>query len=81
MKKVKNDIIKKYSYKDYVIYIKENEKSYESYLQNEQYGIITLMFGVDKKRCSFKEFVNLIEKHIEDYIYIYIKDYEEDYED
>ncbi len=85
MEEIKNDIIKKYKYKNYVIYIKETEDSYESYLQNEDYGVISLMFGISKEQVFNKvhkyytliPFINLIEKNIEDYILTYKIDYED----
>lgn len=77
MKEIENDIIKKYSYKDYVVYIKEVLESYEFYLQKESYGVIDLMFGVMKEDYSLKEMEDLIESNIEDYIEIYKQDYED----
>ena len=85
MKKIKNDIIEKYSYKDYIIYIKETDDSYESYLQNEKYGVISLMFGISKEQCFNKvhkyytliPFEKYIEKNIEDYIKLYQSEYED----
>lgn len=83
MKEIKNDIIKKYKYKDYVVYIKDvkedskNYESYEIYLQNEKYGVIDLMFGVMKEDYSIKELEDLIEVNIEDYILTYKIDYED----
>lgn len=76
MKEIKNDIIKKYSYKDYVIYVKEVLESYEFYLQKESYGVIDLMFGVMKEDYSLKEMEDLIKSNIKDYIEIYKQDYE-----
>ena len=55
MKEIENDIIKKYSYKKYVVYVKETKNSYDFYLQNEEYAVIDLMFGVDKEDYSMKE--------------------------
>lgn len=77
MKEIKNDIIKKLSYKDYVVYIKEVLESYECYLQKECYGVIDLMFGVMKEDCSLQDFEDLIFGNIEDYIEIYKQDYED----
>ena len=77
MIEIKNDIIKKYSYIDYVVYVKEVLDSYEFYLQKESYGVIDLMFGVMKEDYSLKEIENLIESNIEDYIEIYKQDYED----
>ncbi len=77
MKEIENDIIKKFSYKEYVVYIKEVLESYECYLQKECYGVIDLMFGVMKEDYSVKEFEDLIEANIEDYIETYKQDYED----
>lgn len=76
MKEIENDIIKKYSYKDYVVYVKEVLESYEFYLQKESYGVIDLMFGVMKEDCSLKEMEDLIKSNIKEYIEIYKQDYE-----
>lgn len=65
MKEIKNDIIKKYKYKDYVIYIKETNISYEYYLQNEKYGIIELMFGVSKEQNTLEEFLEIVKDNID----------------
>ena len=77
MKEIKNDIIKKFIYGDYVIYIKETRTSYESYLQNESYSIIGLMFGVPKGQQTLEEFISLVNINIIDYINGYKKDYED----
>ena len=76
MEEVKNDIIKKYVYKDYVIYIKEVLDSYECYLQKECNGVIDLMFGVYTEDYSLKEFEDLILANIDNYINLYKIDYE-----
>lgn len=65
MEEIKNDFIKKYSYKDYVVYIKETKNSYEYYLQNEIYGIIELMFGVDKKQTTLEELLQIVVDNID----------------
>ncbi len=65
MKEVKNDFIEKYSYKDYVVYIKETNEAYEYYLQNEKYGIIELMFGVDKKQTTLEELLEIVKGNID----------------
>lgn len=76
MKEVKNDIIKKLSYKDYVVYIKEQNGELECYLQNERYAVVNFMFGIYKKENTIKDFIDMIENNIEDYIEIYKQDYE-----
>lgn len=77
MKEIKNDIIKKYKYKEYVVYVKWNFKNlcYEFYLQNENYGIISLMFGIPK--CDIKDMEEIIKNNLLDYIEIYKQDYED----
>ena len=77
MKEIKNGIRKKYKYKDYVVYVKWNFKDlcYEFYLQNENYGIISLMFGIPK--CDIKDMEEIIKNNLLDYIEIYKQDYED----
>ena len=75
MEEIKNDFIKKYSYKNYVVYIKETNISYEYYLQNEEYGVISLMFGIPKS--DIKDIENIILANIEDYIETYKEEYED----
>ena len=77
MKEIENDIVKKYQYKDYVVYVKEVLESYECYLQKECYAVIDLMFGINKQDYSLKEFEYLIIANIEDYIEIYKQEYED----
>lgn len=79
MKEIENDIIKKYEYKNYVVYVKYNEEEliYDYYLQNEkeQYGIISLMFGVPTS--DIEDIEEIIESNIEEYIKLYQEDYED----
>lgn len=77
MEEIKNDIRKKYKYKEYVVYVKWNYKElcYEFYLQNENYGVISLMFGISKS--DIKDMENIILANIEDYILTYKIDYED----
>lgn len=69
IKEIKNDIIKKYQYKEYVVYVKETKSCYEYYLQDEQYGVISLMFGLLKS--DIEDMEEIIESNIEDYIESY----------
>ena len=78
MKEIKNDIIKKFIYGDYVIYIKETSDTYESYLQNEKYGVIELMFGTPKNQQTLEEFISLVNNNIIEYIIEYREEYKED---
>lgn len=77
MKEVRNEFIKQFIYGDYIIYIKEDSISYEGYLQNEIYGVISLMIGVPKKQNTLDELIELIENNLQSYI----NDYKENYED
>ena len=77
MKEIKNDFIKKYQYEDYVIYIKETADSYEYYLQNEKYGIISLCYGVDKEKNTLEELLEICGDNID----IDIEFYKQQYED
>lgn len=77
MKEIKNDIIKKYKYKDYYIYIQESDNMYESYLQKRNNGIISFMFGANKRNNDLEDFIYLIEVNVEDYIDSYELDYED----
>ena len=77
MKEIKNDFRKKYLYKDYVVYVKWDMKTlcYEFYLQNEDYGVIMLMFGIPKS--DMKDMEEIIKNNIEDYIRIYKEEYKD----
>ena len=80
MKEIENDIIKKYQYKEYVVYVKETKSCYEYYLQQEQYGVLTLMFGLPKNRDLENDIENniiVVYHNIEDYIETYKEDYED----
>ena len=80
MIEIKTDIIKEFIYKkdyNYIIYIKETINKYESYLQNEDYGVISLMFGVNKHQTSLNAFISCINENIESYIYNYKELYED----
>lgn len=83
MIEIKSEIIKEFIYKknyNYVVYIKETINSYESYLQNEEYGVISLMFGVSKKGTKLDSFISLVNESLEEYIEIYKDSYEEEKE-
>ena len=78
MVETKSDIIKQFIYKkniNYVIYVKDTISTYEFYLQNEDYGVISLMFGIPK--CDIKDMKNIILTNIEDYIETYKEQYED----
>lgn len=76
MKEIKSDIIKKFVCGQYVVYIKEDKNCFESYIQNENYGVMSLMFGIHKKDIELKDFIDLVKINIKDYIETYKQDYE-----
>lgn len=78
MKEIKNDVIKKYQYKDYYIYIIETDEAYEYYLKHKDYGIIALIFGLMKKQNSFEDFMDIVGKNIECDIEYYRQTYEDE---
>lgn len=77
MKEVKNDIIKKYEYKDYYIYIKETEESFEYYLQHKDYAVMYMMYGVDKEQNTVEELLVICMDNIDNDIKFYKKNYED----
>ena len=81
MIEIKSEIIKEFIYKknyNYVVYIKETINTYESYLQNEDYGVIGLMFRKRKKETKLDNFISLVNENLERYIKIYKEGYEEE---
>lgn len=76
MKELENDIIKKYSYEDYVVYIKENTNIYECYLQNENYGFIHCMFGLSKEQVSLEQLMDVINDNLKQEIEYYKQEFE-----
>lgn len=80
MVEIKSQIIKEFIYKSdikYVVYIKETINTYEAYLQNEDYGVISLMFGVDKNKTKLDNFIIIVNNNLEEYIELYKQDYED----
>lgn len=82
MKEVKNDIIKKFEYNvnndTYFIYIVETKYGYGCYLQNINYGIISLMFGLPKEQNNLEETIEIVRYNLKEQIAIYKRMYEED---
>lgn len=80
MKEIENNVIKKYKYivgsDTYYIYVIENDSMYDFYLQNKDYGVMTLMYGLMKEK-GIDFCINIIEEHILDFI----NDYKEEHED
>lgn len=77
MQEIKNDIIGKYSYKNYIIYIKETGESYEYYLQNEKYGVIYMIYGVDKEKNTLEELLQICAENIDNDIIFYKQRFED----
>lgn len=77
MKEVKNDIIKKYEYKNYYIYIKETEESFEYYLQHKDYAVMYMMYGTDKEESTLKELLTICMYNIDNDIMFYKNEYED----
>lgn len=75
----KNDFIKKFEYGDYLVYIKDCGSHYESYLQHKEYGVMELMFGLDKAkgRITLQNYIDTINANIIDYIVDYKNEYED----
>jgi hypothetical protein len=80
MKEIENNVIKKYEYKQgvntYYIYVIENDSMYEFYLQNKDYGVMTLMYGLMKEK-GIDNCITILEEHLLDFI----NDYKEEHED
>lgn len=82
MRELKNPFIRTYQvddydYNNYIVYIKEDAATYEAYLQNKNYGIISLMFGTPNTYLSLDDFITIVNNTIEREI----KSYQELYED
>lgn len=69
-----------YDYNNYIVYIKEDAATYEAYLQNKNYGIISLMFGTPNNYLSLEDFITIVNNNIEREIKLY-QELHEDKED
>ena len=69
-------MFKRFEYKvendTYYVYVIKEDKYYEYWLQNKDYGVMSLMFGV-------QNYYDL--SIIEEQLLEYIQDYKEEYED
>ena len=81
MKEVKNDFIKKYQMGAYEIYIKEDNVSYQAWLQNKHYSIMSLMFGLVKIHLTFEDFIRIVNNNIEREIKLYKELHEHEYDE
>ena len=77
MKELKTEI-KVYEYKDYIVYIIDEDFGYGCYIQNVGYGIISLMFGLPKNQNTFEETKQIVKDNLEDQIKIYKRLYEDE---
>lgn len=60
---------------NWLILIKETPITYEGYIQNENIGIIKMMYGLSKEDIDIWEFIELIEEDLEEYKFIYKEEY------
>jgi hypothetical protein len=67
--------VNEYEYNNYLIYIFEDEENYELYLQNKNYGVLALMYGVPKEQNTLEELLNCY--NLDEYIQIYQEEYED----
>ena len=82
MIELKNPFIRAYQVDDYddnnyIVYIKEDDETYKAYLQNKNYGIISLMFGLPNKYLTLDDFITIVNKNIESEIKVYQKLHED----
>lgn len=83
MKKVENVQITRFETECFFIDIVEDEANFEAWLQEKQYGISSLMYGVPKHQVvrnetidvDFDFFCEMIESDLDDYIYEYYAEY------
>lgn len=67
--------VDEYEYNNYLIYIFEDEENYELYLQNKNYGVLALMYGVPKEQNTLEELLSCY--NLDEYIQIYQEEYED----
>ena len=63
-----------------VILTEEREKDdimYYYYLQNMEYGIISMQFGMSKKSIKYTEFKEIVFGSVDEYIQTYKEEYED----
>lgn len=64
-----------YNYNNYYYYIFEDSDNYYSYIQNKNYGVLMLVYGVPKEQQTLEDFMN--NYNLDEYI----QEYQELYED
>lgn len=67
--------LREYRKGNYYIIIKATLDDFEAYIQEEKCGIIEMMFGIAKKDILYWEFIELVEKNLDDYIEYYEEEY------
>ena len=77
MKEIKKEV-KVFEYKDYIIYIFDEDFGYGCYIQNVGYGIISLMFGLPKNQNTLEETIEIVKSNLEEQIEIYKRLYEDE---
>lgn len=60
---------------NYLYYIFEDKDNYYSYIQNKNYGVLMLVYGVPKEQQTLEEFMNCY--NLDEFI----QEYQEEYED
>lgn len=72
MLKKANQKITRYQYESeyglYYVDIIETEDTYEAWITGERSGLSSLMFGVPKEQNQRKEFMNIVEALLDEYI-------------
>ena len=63
----------------FMIDIVTTDEEYDAFLYHKKNGIKSMMFGGLKKQQSYKEFLELVEANVEDYIPNYAEDYMDGY--
>ena len=62
-------------YCNYYVYFFENGDTYELYLQNKNYGIIALLYGLPKEQITLDDFLE--NYNLDEYIQFYQEEFEE----
>ncbi len=67
--------VDEYNYNNYYYYIFKDSENYYSYIQNKNYGVLMLVYGVPKEQQTLDDFMN--NYNLDEYI----QEYQELYED
>lgn len=65
--------VDEYNYNNYYYYIFEDNENYYSYIQNKNYGVLMLVYGVPKEQQTLEEFMNCynLDEIIQEYQELY----------